>query len=266
MNIRMKISGILIILVCVCLSGCDGVSDPSDLIEEGTFYSVIVSVYARVNVKNDKGEEMIPHVSIDLKSGSLSESYAYPSGSGLIYCRQLGLQSGESIVVTAVHSDGNKTYSDTKSLTFEDASNKGRRESFSWAAECSIVVPGGTPTSEEHLVNVTVNAIVTVVHFYWNESKSDYDQIIGGVSDVVRIDMRGPYSETLTFYKTTKDGVAEAKGAFALKKDEFIEVVATHQGTHTYDIKSYINDGSYLAGNFPWYPMLDLNIYMSHPE
>jgi len=266
MKKKIKVFGIVFILVCVCLSGCDEVSDPSDLIAEGTFYSVTVSVYARVNVINDEGKEMIPHVSIDLKSGSFSKSYAYPSSSGLIYCRSLGLQSGESIVVTAVHTDGNKTYSDSKSITFEDASNKGRRESYTWAAECSIVVPGGTPASEEQLLNVSVNAIITVFHFYWNENKSNYDSVTEGVSDIVRIEMKGPYSETLTFYRTTENGFADAEGTFSLKKDEFIQVTATHQGTNTYDIKSYINDGSFPGDNFPWCPMLDLYIYMSHPE
>ena len=225
----------------------------------------MVAVYARVNVVNDNGEEMTPHVSIDITSESKSESLLYPTGGGLIHCTDINLKYGETIVVTAIHTDGNKTYSDSKSLTFKDASNKGRRNSYTWSAECSIVVPGGLPVSEDLPINVTVGASVSVVHYYWNESISNYDMVYKGVSDVVKIEMRAPYLETLTFTKTTTDGYAYAEGTFLLKRTEFVDVIAIHQETDTYVVKSFIHDGTYSSDHY-WNPELEIYVYKTLPE
>jgi hypothetical protein len=263
MKIEILIIGIIV--VCVCLSGCDEVSDPSDLIEEGSFDSVSVSVYVRVNVKNEKGEEMTPNVFYGVKTPYEANNYDYPPSGGLIYINAYKLTDGESIEVTAVHTDLNGTYSDAKSITFDDASNKGRRESFTWAAECSIVVPGGIPISEEQAINVTVGAGVTVIYHYWSESKSNYEQVYEGVAGTVLIEMKGPNLKTLEFYESTKEGPIYVEGNFLLKRTEFIQVIATHQGSGNYVLQSYIHDGTHTADHY-WNPELEIYVYMTHPE
>jgi len=267
MNKRMKLFGIVIILVCVCLSGCDDDEDDdfSEDIEEGTFDTTKIVVYVRVNVKNDEGEEMIPQVTIDLKSNYYNNDFAYPPSGGLIYLHTVYLKTGEDVVVTAVHSEGNKTYSDTKSINFEDASNKGRRSSYTWTADCTIIVPGGTPVNGELPINVTVGCGVSVIHYYWNQSISNYDAVYKGVSDVVKIEMRGPYSKTLTFTETTTDGTVYVEGSFFLKKTEFIDVVATHQETDTSVVKSFIHDGTYSSDHY-WNPEIEIYVYKTLPE
>jgi len=262
MKKEIKIFGIFCILFCVCLSGCN--DHPVD--HEETYYNTVtVDVYARVNVENDNAEEMTPHASIDITSESASDSILYPPSGGLVHCTFINLKYGETIVVTAVHTDGNKTYSDTKSLTFKDASDEGRRAYYSWSAECFIVVPGGLPISEDKPINLTIGASVSVIHLYWNESISNYDSIYKGVSDVVKIEMRAPYSETFTFTETTSDGTVYVEKTFLLKRTELIQVLAVHQATDSYDTETFIHDGTYSSDHY-WNPELEIYVYMTNPE
>ena len=255
-----------VIFVCVCLSGCDELPDPSeDKVEEYTFLSTIVSVYARVNVENDKGEQMTPHVTIDLTTPFYSRSFTYPTSGGLIYLSDMLVQSGDVLVATAVYSYGNKTYTDTRSIDYEDASDKGRRLSYTWAAEFSIMVPGGIPISEEQPINVTVGVGVTVIYHYWSESKSNYEQVYKGIEGTVLIEMKGPNLKTLSFHESTKQGPIYVEGNFLLKRTEFIQVIATHQESGNYVLQSYIHDGTHSADHY-WNPELEIYVYMTHPE
>ena len=133
-----------------------------------------------------------------------------------------------------------------------------------WTAELSIIVPGGMSISEEQAINVTIGAGVSIIHLYWNETTSNYDEVYRGVSDVVKIEMRGPYSKTLTFTETTTDGTAYVEGSFILKKTEFIDVVATHQATGFYEFRSFIHDGTYSSDHY-WNPELEIYVLKSSP-
>jgi len=261
MNNKLTIIGITFILISIGLSGCT--ENGSDNIVEGTYDSVTVAVYAKIDIKNDDGEEMTPNVTINVKGPKSTNSFQYSHGGGLMFCESIVLHEKDFVVVTATHLDELGAFSDAKTLTFEVASDSGRRESYSWGPEISFLVPGGTPSSAELPLNVSVTADVWVYHLYWNSSKSNYDTVTN-VSNTIRIDMKPSNGTTLTFYRNTVEGFSYADADFTLKRGESITVTVTNQGSGESDFMTYVHYGTD-TGFYYWNPTLNIYVYESQP-
>lgn len=260
MKNKIVVIGICFILLSIGLSGCD--DNGSEIIAEGTYDYVTVAVYATIEITNDKYEKMTPNVTINVNGPKSTNTFQYYPGGGLMFCESIVLHENENIVLTATHSDELGTFSDGATLNFESASQKGRRNSYSWGPTLRLLVPGGTPISAELPLNVTVQADVYVYHLYWNSSKSNYDTVTN-IPNTIRIDMIPSNGETLTFYRNTYDGFAFAQADFVLEREESIAVEAIHQGTGESDLKTFTHDGTNI-GYFS--PKLNIYVYESQPS
>lgn len=260
MKNKIVVIGICFILLSIGFSGCN--ENDSEIIAEGTYNYVTVAVYATIEITNDEYEKMTPNVTINVNGPKSTNSFQYYPGGGLTFCESIVLHENENIVLTGIHSDELGTFSDGATLTFEHASQKGRRNSYSWKATLRITVPGGTPISAELPLNVTVTADVYVYHLYWNSSKSNYDTVTN-IANTIRIDMIPSNGETLTFYRNTVDGYAYVQADFVLEREESIAVEATHQGTGESDLRTFTHDGTNI-GYFG--PKLNIYIYESQPS
>ena len=260
MKKKIVVIGICFILLSIGFSGCN--ENDSEIIAEGTYDYVTVAVYARIDITNDKYEEMTPNVTINVKGPKSTNSYQYYPGGGLMFCESIVLHENDNIVLTATHFDGlGLSFYDAVTLTFESASQKGRRNSYSWGPTISLLVPGGTPIYAELPLNVTVTADVYVYHLYWNSSKSTYDTVTNRSNSII-IEMIPSSGETLRFYKNTVYGFASVDADFVLEREESIAVEVTHQGTGKSDMKTYTHDGTD-KGSCYFNPQLYIYVYES---
>ena len=164
MNIKIGIIIVLLLLVST-FSGCteddalwfaenEGSSDEQTISTPEGFYKLCeVSVYTSVTVtgyKWNNSKQRFDHVSIDgceveifvtHSNGDYKREVIRTGDYGQVwdaYLTTMYLEEGENIYVEAHCIIGEKEYSENRVLTFEDASDLGRREIVDWRASFKL--------------------------------------------------------------------------------------------------------------------------------
>jgi hypothetical protein len=159
MKIKIAIIIVLVLLVSA-FSGCteedwlwyaenEGSSEEENTTPEGYYESCVVSVYTSVTVTSYKWNntnQNFDHDSVDgcevllyvIKSDGYSQKFTVITQDyGQVwraYLTNIHLEEGQSIHVDAWVTVGDTLLNDYREITFEDASERGRRDSRDWVA------------------------------------------------------------------------------------------------------------------------------------
>ena len=164
----MKIKILIIIILLLSVSALSGCTDEEDwlwgaenlgdeevyTIPEGYYESCVVSVYTSVTVTSytwNNTRQVFDFKSVDdcevliyvIKSDGYSQQFTLKTGDyGQIwdaYLTSMHLEPGEHIHVDAWVTVGDTLLNDYREITFEDASDLGRRDTVDWRASFHFI-------------------------------------------------------------------------------------------------------------------------------